>query len=161
MNKDSSSDRTLFMPPRAGAAARHHDVSDSTTVLSPDLKRQIMTRLRAVALIYSATFFAADWVPPVLMGQISSRFTHVEAWSFSMGSILMGILVAAAASSERLSWNVRMRLGLAFQVASTYGIAFAMYHMVGRGGDGPIPDDLYVISPSWPAIWMVFFSVVV
>ena len=54
-----------------------------------------------------------------------------------------------------------MRLGLVFQVASTYGIAFAMYHMVGRGSPGPVPDDLYVISPSWPAIWLVFFSVVV
>ena len=158
---DSSRDQTLFLPPRVGVAAKRHDVSDSTTGLTPDLKRQIMTRLRAVALIYSATFFVADWVPAILMRETSSKFNHVEGWSFSIGSIVLGILVAAAASSERLRWNVRMRLGLAFQVVSTYGIAFAMYHMVGRGSPGPVPDDLYVVSPSWPAIWLVFFSVVV
>jgi len=158
---DSSSDQTLFIPPRVGAAAKHHDASDSTTGLTPDLKRQIMTRLRAVALIYSATFFVADWVPAIFMRETSSKFNHVEGWSFSIGSIVLGIVVAAAASSERLRWNVRMRLGLAFQVVSTYGIAFAMYHMVGRGSPGPVPDDLYVVSPSWPAIWLVFFSVVV
>src|ERR1041385_6178768 len=154
---DSSRDQTLFLPPRVGAAAKRHDASDSTTGLTPDLKRQIMTRLRAVALIYSATFFVADWVPAIFMRETSSKFNHVEGWSFSIGSIVLGILVAAAASSERLRWNVRMRLGLAFQVVSTYGIAFAMYHMVGRGSPGPVPDDLYVVSPSWPAPWLVCF----
>ena len=158
---DSSRDQTLFLPPRAGVAAKHHDASDSTTGLTPDLKRQIMTRLRAVALIYSLTFFVADWVPAIFMRETLLKFNHLEGWSFSVGSILLGLLVAVAASSERLSWTVRMRLGLAFQVVSTYGIAFAMYHMVGRGSPGPVPDDLYVVSPSWPAVWVVFYSVVV
>lgn len=156
---DSTRDRTLFLPPRDGVARR--EASDSATALTPDLKRRIMTRLRAVALIYSTTFFVADWVPAILMRELSAKFNHVEGWSFSVGSIVLGLLVAAAASDERLRWNVRMRLALAFQVVSTYGIAFAMYHMVGRGSPGPVPDDLYVVSPSWPAIWLVFFSVVV
>jgi serine/threonine-protein kinase len=158
---DTSRDRTLFNPPRVDATRKRHDVSGSTTGLTPDLKRQIMTRLRAVALIYSVTFFLADWVSTIVLRDWGARFSHIGGWSFSVGSILYGLIVAVAASSERLSWNHRMRLGLVFQVASTYGIAFAMYHMVGRGSPGPVPDDLYVISPSWPAIWLVFFSVVV
>ena len=157
---DTSRDPTLFNPPRVGAPRKPHQVSDSTSGLAPDLKRQIMSRLRAVALIYSVTFFLSDWVPSIVMREWS-RFSHVAGWAFSIGSIVLGFLVAAAASSERLGWNARMRLGLVFQVVSTYGIAFAMYHMVGRGSPGPVPDDLYVVSPSWPAIWLVFFSVVV
>jgi serine/threonine-protein kinase len=157
---ETSRDPTLFMHPRADGTRKHHEVSDSATGPAPELQRQIMSRLRAVAIIYSVTFFLADWVPPIFLRDWS-RFTHVEGWIFSIGSILLGILVAVAASSERPGWKVCMRMGLAFQVASTYGIAFAMYHMVGRGSPGPVPDDLYVVSPSWPAIWLVFFSVVV
>jgi hypothetical protein len=148
---DTSRDPTLFILLGVDATRKHRDVSDSTTGLTPDLKRQIMTRLRAVALIYSATFFVSDWVPSIVMLEWT-RFSHVAGWAFRIGSILLGLFVAAAASSERLGWNVRMRLGLVFQVVSTYGIAFAMYHMVGRGSPGPVPDDLYVVSPSWPAI---------
>ncbi len=158
---DSSRDRTLFLPPRAEAVKKRGDASDSTTGLTPDLKRQIMGRLRAVALIYSVTFVLADWVPTIFMRDSWMRFSHVEGWLFSVASILMGFVVAVVASSERLSWNARMRLGLAFQVVATYGIAVAMYHMVGRGSVGPVPDDLYVVSPSWPAIWFVFFAVAV
>jgi serine/threonine-protein kinase len=157
---DSSRDATLFLPPSADAARKRGDASDSTTGLTPDLRRQIMRRLRAAALMYSATFLLADWVPWIFQPDMS-RFTHPEGWILSVGSILMGFFVAAAATNESLGWNVRLRLGLAFEVTATYGIAFTMYHMIGRSGPGLAPMDLYTVSPSWPAIWIVFFSVVV
>src|SRR5262245_51960805 len=106
---DSSRDPTLFLPPRADSARKRSDASDSTTGLTPVLRRQIMRRLSAAALIYSAAFFLADWVPTIFMRQSWMRFHHAEGWIFSVGSILMGIVVAAAASNERLRWNVRLR----------------------------------------------------
>jgi len=159
VSTDTSRDATLFLPPSPDTARKRSDASDSATGLAPELKRQIMGRLRATALIYSVTFLLADWVPAIFMREAWTRFDHLSGWVFSVGSILMGFVVAAAAGSERLRWNDRLRLGLAFQVAGAYGIAFAMYHMIGRRGPGLVPEDLHTVSPSWPAIWMILFSV--
>ena len=159
VSTDTSRDATLFLPPSPDTARKRSDASDSATGLAPELKRQIMGRLRATALIYSVTFLLADWVPAIFMREAWTRFDHLSGWVFSVGSILMGFVVAAAAGSERLRWNDRLRLGLAFQVAGAYGIAFAMYHMIGHRGPGLVPEDLHTVSPSWPAIWMILFSV--
>src|SRR5204863_9541966 len=100
--RSETRDRTLFLPPDAGAAPKARDASDSTGGLTPDLKRQIMSRLRVVALIYSLTFFLADWLPAIVLRQLSLKFNHAAGWLFSAGSILLGVLVAVAASNERL-----------------------------------------------------------
>ncbi len=156
-----SRDPTLFLPLRPDTPAARRGTSDSTSGLTPELRRQIMGRLRAVAIVYSVTFILADWVPWLFESNPLGRFHHLGGWVYSVASILMGFAVAAIASNERLHWNRRFRLGLAFEVASSYGIAFTLYHMFGHNGPGLQPEDFALHSPSWPAVWMVFFSIVV
>ena len=149
---------TMFLRPRGPASGRPAD-SEPSQSLPPDLRRKASQRLRAVAIIYTAAFLAADWVPTIFMPHSWIRFQHLSGWVFSAASIVMGIAVAAAVSSERLGWEARVRIGLVFQVAGAYGIAAAMYAHL---GDMPLTAEvLSALSPSWPAVWMVFYAVVV
>lgn len=156
-SSDASREPTLFLEAR-GSSGRGR--GDSTSSLSPELRQQVARRLRGVALVYSLGFFLADWAPLPFVPDGSERFGHVAGWVFSVGSILLGFAVAIVAGNQRLGWNALVRMGLAFQVAGSYGIAFAMYHMVGRTPE-LTKEMLLVMSPSWPAVWMIFYSVIV
>jgi len=127
--------------------------------LSPELRRQITRRLRAIAITYSLAFVFADIVPAILFRELGERFRGLIGWGPTLGSIAAGLLVAGVASSPRLSWQIKLNLGLAFEVAGSYGIALAQYLVIPEIRNEP--HVLHVLSPSWVAIWMLFYSIVV
>jgi eukaryotic-like serine/threonine-protein kinase len=147
---------TLFLP-RGGALVGRDSRPGRT--LPPDLREQVARRLRLVALTYSLAFFCADLVPPLAMGEIGMRFASPGHWVPTVASIVMGLLVAGLVSRARMSWEAKLNIGLVFEVASSYGIALAQYHFL--PGVARTPVVLYVLSPSWVAIWMIVFSIVV
>src|SRR2546428_12192973 len=67
----NGSSATLSLPhPKA------HEPTDSRAgwSLSPELRGQIIRRLRLVAIAYSLAFFFADIVPTVLLRELGQRF---------------------------------------------------------------------------------------
>ena len=147
---------TLFLP--SGRAARSARFSVDRT-LPPHLQEQLPGRLRNIALLYSLAYFLSDFAPSILTGQFASQFGTLLEWVPGVASILIGILVAALASSPRLPWHAKMHLGLVFEVLGSYGIALSMY--VGAGQYASTPLVFFVLSPSWVAIWMIVYSIVV
>jgi len=58
-----------------------------------------------------------------------------------------------------MTWRGKLRLGLVFEVLGSYGIALAMY--VGAERFASTPIVFFALSPSWVAIWMILYSIVV
>jgi serine/threonine-protein kinase len=58
-----------------------------------------------------------------------------------------------------MGWESKLNLGLVFEVVSCYGIALSSYLQLPPLSSTPM--ILYVLSPSWVAIWMIVFSIVV
>jgi tRNA A-37 threonylcarbamoyl transferase component Bud32 len=156
-DRKDSSGHTLFLPrgraPRAAAPRMGG-------TLPPDLRRQATERLRLIAIIYSLAYFFADLFPSLLMGEIRIKFQIPAEWVPSVASIVGGLVVAAVVSSPRMSWTTKVNLGLAFEVASSYGIALSQYLRIPEFV-AHSPQILHVLSPSWVAIWMIFYSIVV
>jgi serine/threonine-protein kinase len=150
------SSATLFLP-RLETSERTG--SRAGWSLSPELRQQITRRLRLIAITYSLAFFFADVVPTALFHQLGEWFRHPFLWITGVGSILAGLLVAGISSSPRLSWQNKLNLGLAFEVLGSYGIALAQYTFPPDIRNEP--HILHVLSPSWVAIWMLFYSIVV
>jgi len=147
---------TLFLP-QVGSQKRPD--SRVRWTLSQELRDQITRRLQLVAITYSLAFLFADFVPNVLMGGFTHWITDAQTWIPATASIVTGFVVAAMAGMRRLSWRGKIRLGLAFEVLASYGIAIAQF--IDIPDLRHEPDVLYVLSPSWVAIWMLFYSVVV
>jgi type IV secretory pathway VirB3-like protein len=147
---------TLFLP--RGRAAKPTGVTEIRT-LPPHLQEQLPQRLRNVALLYSLAYFLSDLAPEILTGQLRQSFQTPADWVPTVASILIGLVVAAIASSPRVSWQAKLHLGLVFEVLGSYGIALAMY--VGAERFASIPIVFYALSPSWVAIWMIVYSIVV
>jgi hypothetical protein len=112
-----------------------------------------------MALTYSLAFFFADLFPPLVTGEIRQKFAVLTEWVPTVGSIAVGLLVAALVSSPRMRWETKLSLGLFFEVASSYGIALSQYLMLPMHAATPVV--YYALSPSWVAIWMITFSIVV
>jgi eukaryotic-like serine/threonine-protein kinase len=149
-------DATLFLPRKKTASGGDSRAGRS---LPPELKEQAAQRLRLIALTYSAVFILADYFPAAVMGVLSHRFRDPMDWLPTILSIVTGLVVAFLAGRERLSWETKVNLGLVFQVAGSYGIAFAMYFDVPRTG---MPETVFhVLSPSWVGVWMLFYTILV
>jgi len=127
--------------------------------LPPHLQQQIPRRLRNIALLYSGAFFASDIVSGFLMGTLAQNFRKPSGWVPTVASILTGLAVAALASSPRMTWRAKLRLGLVFEVVGSFGIALAMYSSAEPLRASPI--IFFVLSPSWVAIWMILYAIVV
>jgi eukaryotic-like serine/threonine-protein kinase len=113
-----------------------------------------------VALIYSSAFFLADLFPSLVTGEIVPRFERLVNWLPTILSIVGGLAMAWLASSKRLDWESKVNLGLVFQVLASYGIACSMYLDLEplRGASEIV---FHVLSPSWVAVWMLFYATVV
>ena len=127
--------------------------------LAPPLRRRITQRLRLIGLAYALSFVFADVLPNALLRQLGAWFTNPARWIPGIGAIVAGLLVARAAASARLSWQAKLHLGLAFEVLGSYGIALAQYMF--PPDLRKTPEILHVLSPSWVAVWMIFYSAVV
>ena len=145
---------TLFLP-------RGRDASSSRTgkTLPPHLQEQLPRRLRTVALLYALAYFLSALLPAILMGSMSKDFPSLFDWVVTFGSILAGLVVALIARSSRVSWQRKMQVGLLFEVLGSYGIALSMYTGAERFASTPIV--FHALGPSWVAIWMIVYSIVV
>ncbi len=152
----ASPGETLFLPHGHGAQKPE---SRAAWTLPPHLQDQLPRRLRAIALLYSSAFFLADFGSSALMGGLSENFRIPSHWIPTAASILIGIVVAALASSPRISWRAKLHLGLVFEVLGSYGIALAMY--TGAEQFASTPIVFFMLGPSWVAIWMIVYSIVV
>jgi len=143
---------SLFLP--AGRARLSPD-----RTLPPHLQEQLPRRLRNIALLYAMAYFLSDFAPAILTRQLPEAFRTPGDWIPGVASILAGLAVAALASSGRVSWRAKMHIGLVFEVLGSYGIALSMYVDAGRFASTPVV--FYALSPSWIAIWMLLYSIVV
>ncbi|HEY6572472.1 MAG TPA: protein kinase [Candidatus Eisenbacteria bacterium] len=147
---------TLFLP--AGHSAPSAK-SRAGWTLPPHLQEQLPRRLRTIALLYSLAYFLSDFAPSIPTGRMAQDFRVSSEWVPGVVSILVGLLVAALASSKRISWRTKMHAGLLFEVLGSYGVALSMY--VGAERFASTPIVFFALSPSWVAIWMIVYSVVV
>jgi len=140
----------------------HPDVEPSksraiSSSFPTDLLVQSAARLRVLALLYAFVFFMAGIFPALLLPSDRGRFLgSFVLWGPGVIGIVVALLVAAVIRSPRISLSTAMSIGLAFEIASSYGIAAAEF------GD-PVGIDTHsgYLGLSWVAVWVVLFTVVV
>lgn len=131
--------------------------SQPATSLPADLMAQSASRLRVIACLYAFVFFAAGPLPVLLVPDERVAFLATAwRWLPPLVSILVALLVAWLATRPALQGDAIVRLGLAFQVLGSYGIAAAEYLE---------PAQHARMSPdaglSWVAVWMLSFTITV
>jgi serine/threonine-protein kinase len=141
-----------------------HEVAYTTRVgehpagLPVDLLIQSVSRLRVVALLYAIVFFMVALFPALLSRQDRARLLgSFILWGPGVISIVVALSVATLIRRARMPLSVKLNLGLAFEVAGSYGIAAAEFLD---------PSSLAVkpagwVGLSWVAVWTVLFTVVV
>src|SRR5213596_688052 len=88
-----------------------------------DLLSQAAGRLRTIALLYAFVFFLAGIFPALLFPADRARFLgSAVQWAPAVVAITVALLVAGVIRSARVSLPAVMSIGLAFEVASSYGI---------------------------------------
>ena len=123
----------------------------------PDLLSQSAARLRILALLYAFVFFMAGIFPALLFPGDRARFLgSFVQWGPGVIAIAAALLVAAVIRSSRLPLSTAMNIGLAFEIASSYGIAAAEFA-------DPMGLEMHqgMLGLSWVAVWIVLFTVVV
>ena len=125
--------------------------------LPADLLAQSAARLRVLALLYALVFFLANILPALLLHEERVRFLgRPLAWVPGVLGIVLALLVAAVAGRRDVALPAVMRLGLAFEIVSSYAIAAAEFaDPVGLAGHQGF------LGLSWVAVWVVLFTVVV
>ena len=122
-----------------------------------DLVIQSVSRLRVLALLYAFVFFMVAVFPELVVRQDRPRlFGSFVLWGPPVISIAVALFVAALIRSARMPLSAKVTLGLAFEVAASYGIATAEFLD---------PSSLAVKGSwtglSWVAVWTALFTVVV
>jgi hypothetical protein len=135
----------------------HPDSRGMSSGLPADLLGQAAARLRVLALLYAFVFFMAGIFPALLISQDRARFLEsVVQWGPAVASIAVALMVAMLLRPGRVSLPTAMKVGLAFEVASSYGIAAAEFlDMRALDVDGQFH------GLSWVAVWTLLFTVVV
>jgi serine/threonine-protein kinase len=148
MTRRDAREQVTLMPPD-GPDASTREISSGLPV---DLLRQAARRLRALALLYAFISFMAGIFPALLFSEERTRFfSSFLLWGPGTIGIVMALLVAAAIRSPRVSTHTAMRLGLAFEIVSSYAIA--------------APDSIQYtggyLGLSWVSVWVLLFTIVV
>ena len=111
-----------------------------------------------MALLYAGVFFLAGVFPSLLSEHDRAMlFGAVVAWLPPAISIAVALFVAAVAGNPRLSTRTTAAMAIAFEIASSYGIAAAELLQ---------PQSLDFrnatwIGLSWVAVWTLLFTIVV
>jgi len=148
MNAPDSGDK-IFLP-EEGRRAR-------ASGLPPDVLAQSARRLRILALLYAFIFFMAAYFPPLLIAdERAELLSNAFRWGPGAVSIAIALLVATLAANPAIPLRRIMVLGLAFEVAGSYGIACAEFL-------NPGTLDFYApwVGLSWVSAWTLLFTVVV
>jgi plasmid stabilization system protein ParE len=145
---------TLLLP-REGR--RTSSFRKSATGLPADLLNQSAARLRTLALLYAFVFFMAGFFPALLFpADRAHLFSSFTQWGPGVIAIAVALIVAALIRSASVPLPAVMSIGLAFEVASSYGIATAEFL-------DPMALDLKTcwLGLSWVAVWTLLFTIVV
>ncbi len=143
---------TLMQPEAGGASAR-----GSVSGFPADLLSQSAVRLRILALLYAFVFFMSGILPALLLPGDRARFLgSFVQWGPGVIAIAVALLVAGVIRSARFSPATVMKLGLAFEIASSYAIAGAEF-----GDPMGLETHRGFLGLSWVAVWVVLFTVVV
>jgi hypothetical protein len=131
----------------------------SGTGLPADLLSQSAERLSTLAMLYAFVFFMAGFFPSLLF-EADRRLLvgNLLSWVPGLVAISVALLVAAIVRSGRLSVPAVMVVGLAFEVASSYGIAAAEFLDPLKV---QVKDHETFLGLSWVAVWTLLFTVVV
>ena len=143
---------TFVRPGRPEPAERSISVG-----LPADLLSQSAARLRILALLYAFVFFMAGIVPALLYEEARAEFiASALIWAPGVIGISVALIVAAVIRSGRFSMATAMRIGVVFEIVSSYAIA------AGEFGD-PVQLEAHrgYLGLSWVAVWVVLFTVVV
>jgi len=154
--ESTSAGMTLVCPQREPPTTSPSDSTGSG--LATHLITQAAIRLKILALLYAFTFFMAAYLPPLLFpAERAMLFSSPTLWAPGVISIGVALLVSAVTRHPRIPLRAVMKLGLAFEVVSSYGIATAEFldprslNMAGHSWMGL----------SWVAVWTLLFTVVV
>jgi hypothetical protein len=127
-----------------------------TAALAPELLSQSASRLRVLTLLYSFTFFMANFFQNLIDADTRAAFWAIpENWMPGVISIAVALAVWALTLSPRVPLSTVMNVGLVFEVVSCYGIALAEYLE---------PTRLNFngwMGLSWVAVWALLFTVVI
>ena len=157
-SSSTTSEVTIFLPRDRGAAGEDTPGSrpESTPSLPPDIREQATRRLQMIAITYSVAFFLADLFPSLVTGEMVGRLGRPLNWLPTVISVIGGLVVAFWASRPGVRWETRVHVGLVFEILGSYGIACSQYIELPAG----LPVEvLHVLSPSWVAIWTLFYSI--
>ncbi|HSB54173.1 MAG TPA: hypothetical protein VLD58_07440, partial [Gemmatimonadales bacterium] len=131
----------------------------SSSALPTDLLSQAATRLRILALLYAAVFFLAGVLPMLVVpNDRVLLFSTPIQWVPPLSAIGFALLVAGLIGSRRLSPSAVTRVGLIFEVGSSYAIAVA--EQIDARGFMPVAVPIYS-GLSWVAVWIMLFTIVV
>jgi plasmid stabilization system protein ParE len=143
----------LLLTREVGPAPR---VGERLTGLPIDLLIQSVSRLRVLALLYAFVFFMTQFTTLLLPQQRARMLGSFVLWGPGAISIVVALFVAVLIRSARMPLSVKVHIGLAFEVAASYGIAAAEFLD---------PSSLAVKGSwtglSWVAVWTALFTVVV
>ena len=148
-------------PDRASATllfpdARGSSTSGSGTRLSAELLQQSVRRLRILALLYAFMFFMAAFVPNLVIDEFRARFfSDPSHWAPGAIAIAVALLMAGFTLATSVPASAVMNVGLAFEVAGSYGIAVAEFI------DPTRLDATGWMGLSWVAVWTLFFAIVI
>lgn len=162
-----------LVPGRLGPGEADLD-SLASLRLPSDLAEAALRRLRVIALIYSAVFFLAAIFPNLVCHLIRfveptvvcSRgyFTTLQTIGPPVFSIIGGLAVYFFVRSDRPSVGARLKMGTAFQVLGSFGIALSEYQGIVAPtlyrGMETLPDA-GTFGLSWVAAWVLMFTTIV
>lgn len=146
---------------RAAGAAPSHGRYDT---LPADLQQQAVGRLRAVALLFAAAVFVANFVAAAFT--VEGRqytFSHVIGWLPGLLAIAAALFVVWLTTWEGMGIRTKLGVGLAFQVLGGFAIAMAQWWGL-WDGVADLSNNVHFqrsLGISWVAVWVVLFTVVV
>jgi len=170
---DRAAETPRLRPERSDAAGREID-SLASVQLPADLLEASVRRLGTVALIYASVFFLAGPFPNLVCRVVAlfdpraacqpDYFTSPRMLGPPVLSILGGLAMYVLVRRRGLASSMLLRIGLAFEVLASYGIALSEYQgvisPVRYAGIEPVPDA-GGFGLSWVAVWVMLFAVVV
>ena len=127
----------------------------ASSAFPTDLLSQSASRLRTLALLYAFVFLMAGILPALVFPGDRARFLgSFVQWGPAVIAIAVALLVAAIVG--RVSLSAAMKIGLVFEIVSSYGIAAAEFA-------DPMALEMHggFLGLSWVAVWTVLFTIVV
>ena len=126
--------------------------------LPTDLVIQSVSRLRVIALLYAFVFFMVAMFPSFVVPQARLlMFSSFISWGPAVISIAVALFVAVLTRRPRIPLSSKLAIGLAFEMAGSYGIASAEF--LDPGSLAGKPSGWTGLS--WVAVWTVLFTIVV